>query len=133
MHSKLNIDRSFLFLKGEKLTIFAERVLRSMIQNKNIKPSDALRHDLEKHTQQLKNVIVDRFLKRKDRIEELKKYEMLIQSDLDKMARHVESVLIFKSDFITTGFRLQMEKRAQTSTRRNQRMSERMEKISMPA
>lgn len=133
MHSKLNIDRSFLFLKGEKLTIFAERVLRSVVQNKDIKPSDALRNDLEKHTQQLKNVLVDRFLKRKDRIEELKKYEMLIQSDLDKMARHVENILTFKSDFITTGFRLQMEKRVQANTRRSQRMSERMEKISMPA
>ncbi len=133
MHSKLNIDRSFLFLKGEKLTIFAERVLRSMQRNPHIKPSDAIRDELEAHTLQLKNVLLDRFLKRKDRIEELKRTEMLIQSDLDKMARHVEKTLVLKSDFITTGFRLQMEKRIPNITRRSQRMSERMDKISMPA
>lgn len=120
---KLNIDRHFLFLHGNKLAVFAERVLRDTLQNPYIAKPETLWNTLKANTMELRAVLDDPELKRKERTDAIREREAQVLVALSRLADHVEKTASFKSDIFTTGFRAQTEHRKPSETVRRRRMS----------
>ncbi|MBX2889577.1 MAG: hypothetical protein KF734_01495 [Saprospiraceae bacterium] len=123
MHAKLNIDRHFLFLHGSKLTVFAERVLRDTHQNPYLPKPQTLWENLRDASIELRDVLDDPELKRKERTDAIREKEAMVLVALTRLADHVEYAAACKSDVFTTGFRAQTEHRKPVETVRRKRMS----------
>lgn len=123
MYIKLNIDRHFLFLHGNKLVVFAERVLRDTLQNPYVTKPEDLWNTLKAATLELRAVLDDPELKRKERTDAVREREAQVLVVLSRMAEHVEKTASCKSDIFTTGFRAQTEHRKPSETVRRRRMS----------
>jgi hypothetical protein len=133
MSDKLIINRHFLFLHGERLAIFAERVLRNMQNTPYLHTDEQRLERLRLKTDDLREALDNPFLKRKNRTEVVREKEALVLLALNHMADYVERFASCKSDVFTTGFRPQSEQRrtisAGNGTRRQQRMSAKMARI----
>lgn len=133
MAEKLLIDRNFLFLHGERLAVFAERVFRDCASSPYVPVNEILCHELEEAANGLRNTLDNPELKRKARTEALREREATVLITLNRLADYVERFAPCKSDVFTTGFRPQSEQRRPVSvshkTRRQQRMTAKMEKI----
>lgn len=129
MHAKLNIDRHFLFLHGYKLAIFSERVLRDLQHNPYLQKPDTLWEGLHLHAIELRNVLNDPELKRKERTDAIREREAQVLVALTRIADYVELTAACKSDIFTTGFRAQTEHRKPSETVRRRRMSIKMAKL----
>ena len=123
MYVKLNIDRHFLFLHGAKLAVFAERVLRDTLHNPYLSKPESLWNNLKEHTLELRTVLDDPELKRKERTDAVREREAQVLVALSRLAEHVEKTASCKSDIFTTGFRAQTEHRKPAETVRRRRMS----------
>ena len=123
MHAKLNIDRHFLFLHSHKLAVFAERVLRDTLQNPYLSKPETLWSALKMSILDLRTVLDDADLKRKERTDAIRERESQVLVALSRMADHVEQTATCKSDIFTTGFRAQTEHRKPVETVRRRRMS----------
>lgn len=123
MHAKLNIDRHFLFLHSNKLVVFAERVLRDTLHNPYLPKPEGLWSALRMNTLELRSVLDDPELKRKERTDAIREREAQVLVALTRMADHVEQIASCKSDIFTTGFRAQTEHRKPAETVRRRRMS----------
>lgn len=123
MHAKLNIDRHFLFLHGNRLAVFAERVLRDILHNPYLTKPEGIWNALDAHTRQLRVVLDDADLKRKERTDAIREREAQVLVALTRMADHIEQTATCKSDIFTTGFRAQTEHRKPSETVRRKRMS----------
>lgn len=133
MTDKLIIDRHFLFLHGERLAVFAERILRNT-QNSPYVPHDEERwQELNEACQGLRQVLDNPLLKRKIRTGALREQEARVLLALNRMADYVERAAPCKSDVFTTGFRPQSEQRRAMAiangTRRQLRMSAKMARL----
>jgi hypothetical protein len=129
MHAKLNIDRHFLFLHGNKLAVFAERVLRDTLHNPYLTKPEGLWTNLLTHTRQLRTVLESPELKRKERTDAIREREALVLVALTRMADYIEQTATCKSDIFTTGFRAQTEHRKPSETVRRRRMSIKLAKL----
>jgi len=129
MHAKLNIDRHFLFLHGNKLAVFAERVLRGTLHNPYLTKPEGLWTNLLTHTRQLRTVLESPELKRKERTDAIREREALVLVALTRMADYIEQTATCKSDIFTTGFRAQTEHRKPSETVRRRRMSIKLAKL----
>ncbi|MCB0528307.1 MAG: hypothetical protein KDC61_08875 [Saprospiraceae bacterium] len=123
MRAKLNIDRHFLFFHGNKLAVFAERILRDTQQNPYIDKPEKHWERLRKSCADLRVILEDPDLKRKERTDAIREKEAPVLVALGQMADYIETAAPCKSDVFTTGFRPQTEHRRPTKTRRSQRMS----------
>jgi hypothetical protein len=123
MHAKLNIDRHFLFLHGNKLATFAERVLRDTQQNPYISKPEGLWESLSEVLRELRDTLEDPELKRKERTDAIREKESQVLVGLTRIADYVEQAATCKSDVFTTGFRAQTEHRKTVETIRRRRMS----------
>lgn len=133
MKEKLSIDRHFLFLHGERLAVFAERVLRDT-QNSPYVPCDMRRWQaLERSAASLRQVMRNPALKRRARTEAIREQEAIVLQALQQMADYIEVKASCKSDIFTTGFRPQSEQRQVqaelANTRRHQRISAKLERL----
>ncbi len=129
MHAKLNIDRHFLFFHGNKLAVFAERILRDTQQNPYMSKPEGIWIALYDSCTNLRNALEDDELKRKERTDAIREKEAPVLVALGKMADYVEQVAPCKSDVFTTGFRTQTEHRRPELTRRRMRMSAKLAKL----
>ncbi len=129
MHAKLNIDRHFLFFHGNKLAVFAERILRDTQQNPYILKPDVIWSDLDKSCLELRLTLENPELKRKDRTDAIREKEAPVMMALGKIADYIEQAAPCKSDVFTTGFRPQTEHRRPAKTLRSQRMSARLAQL----
>ena len=129
MHAKLNIDRHFLFLHGNKLAVFADRVLRDTLHNPYLTKPEGLWTNLLTHTRQLRSVLESPELKRKERTDAIREREALVLVALTRMADYIEQTATCKSDIFTTGFRAQTEHRKPSETVRRRRMSIKLAKL----
>ena len=129
MHAKLNIDRHFLFLHGNKLAVFADRVLRDTLHNPYLTKPEGLWTTLLTHTRQLRSVLESPELKRKERTDAIREREALVLVALTRMADYIEQTATCKSDIFTTGFRAQTEHRKPSETVRRRRMSIKLAKL----
>lgn len=130
MSITLKLDRAFLFLRGEQLAIFAERILRNTRQNPHISYPDSLWDTLHGHSQALRQVLENTHLKRTERTAAIRKQEAPLLRALGQMAEYIEASAGCKSDAYTTGFRPQAEHRhlpgKTTPTRRKRRVAAKM-------
>lgn len=129
MHAKLNIDRHFLFFHGNKLAVFAERILRDTQQNPYILKPDVIWSDLDKSCLELRLTLENPELKRKERTDAIREKEAPVMMALGKIADYIEQAAPCKSDVFTTGFRPQTEHRRSAKTLRSQRMSARLAQL----
>lgn len=129
MRTKLNIDRHFLFLHGDKLAVFTERILRNTQQNPNMPKPEGLWEDLKTACEALRLTLDDPTLKRKERTDAIREKEAPALVALNRMADYVENAAPYKSDVFTTGFRPQTEHRKLVQTVRRRRMSARLEQL----
>ena len=129
MLTKLNLDRHFLFLHGERLAVFTERILRNTQQNPNMPKPAMLWEDLKTACEALRQTLEDPTLKRKDRTDAIREKEAPVLVALNRMADYVEQAAPYKSDVFTTGFRPQTEHRKLVQTVRRRRMSARLEQL----
>ncbi len=129
MHAKLNIDRHFLFFHGNKLAVFAERILRDTQQNPYILKPDVIWSDLDKSCLELRLTLENPELKRKERTDAIREKEAPVMMALGKIADYIEQAAPCKSDVFTTGFRPQTEHRRPAKTLRSQRMSARLAQL----
>lgn len=123
MHAKLKIDRHFLFLHSTKLAVFTERVLRDTLHNPYLSKPEGLWESLKESALELRTVLDDPELKRKERTDAIREREAQVLVALSRMADHVEQTASCKSDIFTTGFRAQTEHRKPSETVRRRRMS----------
>lgn len=130
LSAKFHVDRHFLFLHGQNLAVFAERVLRKMQSNSLIPKPDDLLQALNLSCRELNGVLDNPLLKRKLRTEAVRAKEAAVLLALDKMAEYVETEASCKSDVFTTGFRPHAEHRKLieegVETRRRRRVSAKM-------
>lgn len=129
MRAKLNIDRHFLFFHGNKLVVFAERILRDTQQNPYVQKPAMIWHGLENSCLDLRKTLENQDLKRKERTDAIREKEAPVLVALGKMADYIEDAAPCKSDIFTTGFRPQTEHRRLIKTLRSQRMSARLAKL----
>lgn len=129
MRAKLNIDRHFLFFHGNKLAVFAERILRDTQQNPYIPTSGPIRDELDAACSDLRRTLENPDLKRKERTDAIREKEAPVMVALGKMADYIERAAPCKSDIFTTGFRPQTEHRKPVKTLRSQRMSARLAQL----
>lgn len=126
MRAKFHIDRHFLFLHGQSLAVFAERVLRKSQNNTYIPVRHDLWQNLDRSCSGLSRVLENSALKRKMRTEALREQESEVLLALGKLAEYIESEATCKSDLFTTGFRPHAEHRklieGGIETRRRQRV-----------
>lgn len=131
MSSNIKIDRHYLFLHGVSLAIFAERILRNTAQNPNISKPTTLWEDLSETCRSLRATLADSSLRRKRRTEAIREQEARLLSKLEKMAEHVERITAFKSDALSAGFHLHNDHSDKPDTRRKQRMTTKMARLSL--
>ncbi len=129
MLNAFQIDRHFLFLKADKLAIFADRVLRNTSQSPNFVKPAAIVASVEAALKMLRDAINDPFMKRKDRPAAVKKGETALLHALEGLAGYVETSMDCKSDILATGFHLHSDNKE--NTRRQQRMDARMTKVGL--
>jgi len=122
----LKIDRHFLFLHGEKLAVFAEKVLRNTEKNAIFPTHEAFWCALKQSIDDFRQILSNPFLKRKKRSDALRQTELIVFDTLDKLAIYIEELAELKSDIFTTGFHVHAdhfrEDNSGKMTRRNQRM-----------
>ena len=130
MQTKFQIDRHYLFLHGNRLVIFTERVLRNMHHNKNVPLSLTLWEELKSANARLLEAIADPALKRKARTEAIREKEAQVLLSLGQIVDYSEAIATCKSDVFTTGFRPHLEHRRLIEdgidTRRRRRVSAKM-------
>ena len=130
MRVKFKVDRHFLFLHGQSLTVFAERVLRKSQSSSYIPNPLEMWSALDQSTAALRLILEHSPLKRKERTEAIREKESLVLLALGRMADYVECAASCKSDVFTTGFRPHTEHRKRIEegmeTRRRQRVSAKM-------
>lgn len=131
MLTKLNIDRHFLFMHGEKLAVFTERILRDTQQNPYMTKPNVIWENLRVTCSELRRVLDDPALKRKERTDAIREKESPVLVALSRMADYVEQVVPYKSDVFTTGFRPQTEHRKVVETVRRRRMSAKLASMAM--
>ena len=118
MSAKLKIDRQFLFLHGDNLAVFSERVLR----NTQMSSAACILERLSATTASLRRVLADSNLKRKLRTEAVREKEAAVLLSLGEIADFLENNLTYKSDVFTSGFRPYTTHRKTSATRLEQRM-----------
>ena len=133
MIDKFQVDRHFLFLHGQSLTVFAERILRKFQKSTYIPNQKDLWNALNESVQALHEVLDNPQLKRKERTEAVREKEAPVLLALGKMAEYVEKSASCKSDVFTTGFRPHAEhrklKERGVQTRRRQRVSAKLAEL----
>ena len=133
MSENLIIDRHFLFLHGERLAVFADRILRNTQNSPYVPSHEALWNELHAACQRLREALDNPLLKRKVRTEAVREKESEVLLALNRMADHVETAAPCKSDIFTTGFRPQSEQRRAMAiangTRRQLRMTAKMDRL----
>ncbi|MDX2136131.1 MAG: hypothetical protein SFV52_15205 [Saprospiraceae bacterium] len=131
----IKIDRQFMFLHQNNLSVFVDRVLRNTQNNPYIPYQEMLWEQLREANRALRIALDDPALKRKERTEVLRAHEAKVLIALGNLADYIELNAPCKSDVYTTGFRPHAEHRRATNgsgeTRRIQRMNARMAKIEM--
>ena len=105
MRAKLNIDRHFLFFHGNKLAVFAERILRDTQQNPYVLKPRSIWEELETSCFELRRTLENQDLKRKERTDAIREKEAPVMVALGKIADYIEKAAPCKSDIFTTGFR----------------------------
>lgn len=134
MDRHFKIDRHFLFLHGDKLVVFTERVLRSLRNHTTLQEPEALISHLQQRCHSLRAVIADQDLKRKVRTEALRGCEAPVYLALAELADHIEQEAQCKADIFTTGFRPQGEqersRRRGIPTRRRERVTAKLARLS---
>jgi hypothetical protein len=133
MTEKLIIDRHFLFLHGERLAVFAERILRNTLNSPYVAHDEVRWQELADATHGLRQALDNPLLKRKMRTGAVREQEARVLLALNRMADYVEQAAPCKSDVFTTGFRPQSEQRRAMAiangTRRQLRMSAKMARL----
>lgn len=125
MSAKLKIDRQFLFLHGDNLAVFSERVLR----NTQMQGAACLLERLSATTASLRRVLSDSNLKRKLRTEAVREKEAAVLLSLGEIADFLENNLTYKSDVFTSGFRPYTTHRKTSATRLEQRMAAKLARL----
>lgn len=125
MSAKLKIDRQFLFLHGENLAVFSERVLR----NTQMSSAACILERLSATTASLRRVLADSNLKRKLRTEAVREKEAAVLLSLGEIADFLENNLTYKSDVFTSGFRPYTTHRKTSATRLEQRMAAKLARL----
>ncbi len=125
MSAKLKIDRQFLFLHGDNLAVFSERVLR----NTQMPSAACLLERLSATTASLRRVLADSNLKRKLRTEAVREKEAAVLLSLGGIADFLENNLTYKSDVFTSGFRPYTTHRKTSATRLEQRMAAKLARL----
>jgi hypothetical protein len=125
MSAKLKIDRQFLFLHGESLAVFSERVLR----NTQLASAACMLQRLNETTASLRRVLADSKLKRKVRTEAVREKEAAVLLALGEVADFLEHNLAYKSDIFTAGFRPYTTHRKTSATRLEQRMAAKLARL----
>ena len=125
MSAKLKIDRQFLFLHGENLAVFSERVLR----NTQMSSAACILERLSATTASLRRVLADSNLKRKLRTEAVREKEAAVLLSLGDIADFLENNLTYKSDVFTSGFRPYTTHRKTSATRLEQRMAAKLARL----
>ncbi|MBK8967867.1 MAG: hypothetical protein IPM36_14605 [Lewinellaceae bacterium] len=133
MIEKFQVDRHFLFLHGQSLTVFAERILRKSRKSTYIPNQSDLWDALNESVNALHMVLDNPQLKRRERTEALREKEAPVLLALGKLAEYVEKTASCKSDVFTTGFRPHAEhrklKERGIQTRRRQRVSAKLAEL----
>ncbi|MBK8427780.1 MAG: hypothetical protein IPL27_18220 [Lewinellaceae bacterium] len=125
MSAKLKIDRQFLFLHGDNLAVFSERVLR----NTQMSSAACILERLSATTASLRRVLADSNLKRKLRTEAVREKEAAVLLSLGEIADFLENNLTYKSDVFTSGFRPYTTHRKTSATRLEQRMAAKLARL----
>jgi len=125
MSAKLKIDRQFLFLHGDNLAVFSERVLR----NTQMPSAACILKRLSVTTASLRRVLADSNLKRKLRTEAVREKEAAVLLSLGETADFLEKNLLYKSDVFTSGFRPYTTHRKTSATRLEQRMAAKLARL----
>ena len=125
MSAKLKIDRQFLFLHGDNLAVFSERVLR----NTQMPGAACILQRLSDTTASLRRVLADSNLKRKMRTEAVREKEAAVLLSLGEIADFLENNLAYKSDVFTSGFRPYTTHRKTSATRLEQRMAAKLARL----
>ncbi len=125
MSAKLKIDRQFLFLHGDNLAVFSERVLR----NTQMPSAACILERLSATTASLRRVLADSNLKRKLRTEAVREKEAAVLLSLGEIADFLENNLTYKSDVFTSGFRPYTTHRKTSATRLEQRMAAKLARL----
>jgi hypothetical protein len=129
MNAKLKVDRQFLFLHGDNLAVFSERVLRNTQTQLHAHKASCLLEKLNAATAALRRVLADSNLKRKVRTEAVREKEAGVLHYLGAMADFLENNLEFKSDIFTSGFRPYTTHRKTSATRLEQRMAAKLARL----
>lgn len=129
MSAKLKIDRQFLFLHGEKLAVFSERVLRNTSSQVDVHQIACTLEQLSVFTTALRQVLSDASLKRKVRTEAIREKEADVLFSLGEIADFLENNLHYKSDIFTAGFRPYTTHRKTSATRLEQRMAAKLARL----
>ena len=125
MSAKLKIDRQFLFLHGDNLAVFSERVLR----NTQMSSAACILERLSATTASLRRVLSDSNLKRKLCTEAVREKEAAVLLSLGEIADFLENNLTYKSDVFTSGFRPYTTHRKTSATRLEQRMAAKLARL----
>lgn len=125
MNANLKIDRQFLFLHGDNLAVFCERVLR----NTHMTSAACILQRLSDTTASLRRVLSDPNLKRKLRTEAVREKEAAVLLSLGELADFLENNLAYKSDIFTSGFRPYTTHRKTSATRLEQRMAAKLARL----
>lgn len=129
MSTKLKIDRQFLFLHGENLAVFSERVLRNTQSKDLSRHAACMLERLIAANSALREVLSDSHLKRKLRTEAVREKEAFVLLSLGELADFLENNLSYKSDIFTSGFRPYTTHRKSSATRLEQRMAAKLARL----
>ena len=129
MNTKLKVDRQFLFLHGDNLVVFSERVLRNTQAQPHADRASCILERLNSATNSLRRVLADPNLKRKMRTEAVREKEAVVLHYLNLMSDFLENNLQFKSDIFLSGFRPYTTHRKATITRLEQRMAAKLVRL----
>lgn len=129
MIAKLKVDRQFLFLHGDNLAIFSERVLRNTQAQVDAPRAVCVLEKLNTANLALRKVLADPHLKRKMRTEAVREKEATVLLFLGELADFLENNLQYKSDIFTSGFRPYTTHRKNSATRLEQRMAAKLARL----
>ncbi|HOY05274.1 MAG TPA: hypothetical protein PLO67_07725 [Saprospiraceae bacterium] len=132
MNAKLKVDRQFLFLHGDNLAVFSERVLRNTQAQTHASKATFILERLNAANIALRSVLADSNLKRKLRTEAVREKEAIVLHFLGEVADFLENNLQFKSDIFTSGFRPYTTHRKTSATRLEQRMAAKLARLEVP-
>lgn len=129
MNTKLKVDRQFLFLHGDNLAVFSERVLRNTQAQVHVHEAVSILERLNAANNVLRKVLADPHLKRKLRTEAVREKEATVLLFLGEIADFLENNLKYKSDIFTSGFRPYTTHRKNSATRLEQRMAAKLARL----